>query len=64
MGLPLARQNSHKKGMLQLTGQVPPLMILSKDSASGIPYGQLEPEVTESPAELFSDWIEEREDAT
>jgi hypothetical protein len=50
--------------MLELTGQVPPLMILSKDRASGMPYGQLELEVTESLAELFSDWNEAREDST
>jgi hypothetical protein len=41
--------------MLILTGQVPPLMILSKDRASGMPYGQLELELTESLAELFSE---------
>lgn len=39
-------------------------MILSKDSASGMPYGQLELEVTESLPELFSDWNDERDDAT
>jgi hypothetical protein len=39
-------------------------MILSKDRASGMPYGQLELEVTESLTEFFSDWNEEREDAT
>jgi hypothetical protein len=50
--------------MLILTGQVPPLMILSKDRASGMPYGQLELELTESLAELFSEWREEREGST
>ena len=39
-------------------------MILSKDSASGMPYGQLELEVTESLAELSSEWREEREEST
>jgi hypothetical protein len=38
-------------------------MILSKDRASGMPYGQLEPELIESLAELFS-VCEEREDST
>jgi hypothetical protein len=47
-----------------LTGQVPPLTILSKDRASGMPYGQLELESTESLAEPFSEWREEREDST
>ena len=54
----------HKYGNLILTGQVPPLMILSKDRASGMPYGQLELELTESLAELFSEWREEREGST
>lgn len=31
-----------------LTGQTPPAMILSKDRASGMPYGQLAPELTDS----------------
>jgi hypothetical protein len=59
----LNRLNS-RDGTVRLTGQVPPLMILSKDRASGMPYGQLELDVTESLAELFSDWKEAREDAT
>jgi hypothetical protein len=39
-------------------------MILSKDRASGMPYGQLELDVTESRVEPISDWDEGREDAT
>jgi hypothetical protein len=50
--------------MLILTGQVPPLTILSKDRASGMPYGQLEPELIESLAVLFSESREEREGST
>lgn len=38
-----------------LTGQVPPLMILSKERASGIPYGELELEVTDSAWPPFSE---------
>ena len=56
--------SSTNMAMLILTGQVPPLMILSKDRASGMPYGQLELELTESLAELFSEWREEREGST
>ena len=55
---------STELGRVKLTGQVPPLIILSNDSASGMPYGQLELEVTESRAELFSDWKDEREEST
>jgi hypothetical protein len=47
-----------------LTGQVPPLTILSKDRASGMPYGQLELELTEFLAEPFSESKEEREGST
>jgi hypothetical protein len=63
-GKTAADQASSTKAMLILTGQVPPLMILSKDRASGMPYGQLELELTESLAELFSECKEEREDST
>lgn len=41
------------------TGQVPPLIILSNESASGIPYGQDELELTDScESPLFSVLIE------
>jgi hypothetical protein len=56
--------SSTNMAMPTLTGQVPPLTILSKDRASGMPYGQLELEPTESLAEPFSEWREEREDST
>jgi hypothetical protein len=55
---------AQKMATLILTGQVPPLTILSKDRASGMPYGQLEPELTESLAEPFSESKEEREGST
>jgi hypothetical protein len=51
------------ESMGKLTGHVPPEMIFSKDKASGMPYGQLEEELTE-PTWLFSVSTETLEDAT
>jgi hypothetical protein len=39
-------------------------MILSKDKASGMPYGQLDDELMDSTLPLFSVLIEEREEST
>jgi hypothetical protein len=39
-------------------------MIRSKDRASGMPYGQLELDVTEPRGDLISDWDEGRGGAT